>query len=174
DALPISFHGESADSLASIFKDVSDPAADPDLPDDGQDDVLSGNAARAFAVDDDLHGFRAELGEALRRQDVLDFAGTDAKRQGAKGAVRRCVAVAANNGMSRLRDAQLRPDNVHDALVEAVHVKQPNSRFPAVACQRFKLQGGEALARDRKSTRLNSSHQIISYAVFCLKKKKNN
>src|SRR5438552_10275631 len=27
-------------------------------------------------------------------------------------------------------------------------------------------------APDRKSTRLNSSHQIISYAVFCLKKKK--
>src|SRR5438552_9721553 len=27
-------------------------------------------------------------------------------------------------------------------------------------------------AGDRKSTRLNSSHQIISYAVFCLKKKK--
>src|SRR5258708_23869808 len=27
---------------------------------------------------------------------------------------------------------------------------------------------------DRKSTRLNSSHQIISYAVFCLKKKKEN
>src|SRR5256885_8486516 len=28
-------------------------------------------------------------------------------------------------------------------------------------------------ARDRKSTRLNSSHLVISYAVFCLKKKKN-
>src|SRR5258708_17895543 len=28
------------------------------------------------------------------------------------------------------------------------------------------------LVGDRKSTRLNSSHQIISYAVFCLKKKK--
>src|SRR5438105_12786642 len=27
---------------------------------------------------------------------------------------------------------------------------------------------------DRKSTRLNSSHEWISYAVFCLKKKKNN
>src|SRR2546422_3587455 len=27
---------------------------------------------------------------------------------------------------------------------------------------------------DRKSTRLNSSHGYISYAVFCLKKKKNN
>src|SRR5256884_2997431 len=30
-----------------------------------------------------------------------------------------------------------------------------------------------ALARDRKSTRLNSSHGYISYAVFCLKKKKS-
>src|SRR5438067_5091153 len=28
--------------------------------------------------------------------------------------------------------------------------------------------------KDRKSTRLNSSHVSISYAVFCLKKKKNN
>src|SRR5699024_12800482 len=30
----------------------------------------------------------------------------------------------------------------------------------------------EAIGRDRKSTRLNSSHVSISYAVFCLKKKK--
>src|SRR5271170_8236372 len=30
-----------------------------------------------------------------------------------------------------------------------------------------------ASARDRKSTRLNSSHEWISYAVFCLKKKNN-
>src|SRR5258708_14871923 len=40
-------------------------------------------------------------------------------------------------------------------------------------------EGGSHAARgrqgpDRKSTRLNSSHQIISYAVFCLKKKKIN
>src|SRR5258708_25732878 len=38
------------------------------------------------------------------------------------------------------------------------------------------LAGQQVLAvqhdLDRKSTRLNSSHQIISYAVFCLKKKK--
>src|SRR2546422_6182390 len=32
--------------------------------------------------------------------------------------------------------------------------------------------GLEALGEDRKSTRLNSSHGYISYAVFCLKKKK--
>src|SRR5438034_7895966 len=33
--------------------------------------------------------------------------------------------------------------------------------------------GMRIAARDRKSTRLNSSHTVISYAVFCLKKKKN-
>src|SRR5258708_15595816 len=33
---------------------------------------------------------------------------------------------------------------------------------------------GGRFREDRKSTRLNSSHQIISYAVFCLKKKNTN
>src|SRR5256884_5460003 len=35
------------------------------------------------------------------------------------------------------------------------------------------FHGLMTLSRDRKSTRLNSSHGYISYAVFCLKKKKN-
>jgi len=38
--------------------------------------------------------------------------------------------------------------------------------------QRFPVYVSFDVERDRKSTRLNSSHQIISYAVFCLKKKK--
>src|SRR3712207_6944025 len=36
------------------------------------------------------------------------------------------------------------------------------------------FQPGNMLKRDRKSTRLNSSHANISYAVFCLKKKKTS
>src|SRR5258708_29812959 len=39
--------------------------------------------------------------------------------------------------------------------------------------QRYVRDVVRSRAIDRKSTRLNSSHQIISYAVFCLKKKKN-
>src|SRR5256885_13058719 len=35
------------------------------------------------------------------------------------------------------------------------------------------LQSAASAAADRKSTRLNSSHLVISYAVFCLKKKNN-
>src|SRR2546426_55092 len=38
----------------------------------------------------------------------------------------------------------------------------------------YRLRDGTANGRDRKSTRLNSSHLVISYAVFCLKKKKKN
>src|SRR5258708_22402938 len=40
------------------------------------------------------------------------------------------------------------------------------------ARQYIRLDVVDAHDQDRKSTRLNSSHQIISYAVFCLKKKK--
>src|SRR5207248_3905461 len=36
------------------------------------------------------------------------------------------------------------------------------------------VNGGNKAELDRKSTRLNSSHRTISYAVFCLKKKKRN
>src|SRR5688500_19917911 len=43
---------------------------------------------------------------------------------------------------------------------------------PAATATLRTTEGREAtLARDRKSTRLNSSHLVISYAVFCLKKK---
>src|SRR3712207_7933188 len=38
--------------------------------------------------------------------------------------------------------------------------------------RRSRHHGGTAVTGDRKSTRLNSSHANISYAVFCLKKKK--
>src|SRR5690348_17818379 len=54
-------------------------------------------------------------------------------------------------------------------------------RGKAVPERRLHAAGGEQLAhalervdRDRKSTRLNSSHPSISYAVFCLKKKNND
>src|SRR5258708_31006006 len=47
------------------------------------------------------------------------------------------------------------------------------SPSPPPGANPLALQNGVAVVRDRKSTRLNSSHQIISYAVFCLKKKKN-
>src|SRR2546422_2940351 len=42
-----------------------------------------------------------------------------------------------------------------------------------VASLKMRMHRAYDRLRDRKSTRLNSSHGYISYAVFCLKKKKN-
>src|SRR5215203_6393364 len=49
------------------------------------------------------------------------------------------------------------------------------SRGRARGCRHARgSRGPVPRSRDRKSTRLNSSHANISYAVFCLKKKNNN
>src|SRR5256885_12226040 len=48
---------------------------------------------------------------------------------------------------------------------------QPVGCGPALSCRPLLRRHDDHA--DRKSTRLNSSHLVISYAVFCLKKKKN-
>src|SRR5256885_8638475 len=49
------------------------------------------------------------------------------------------------------------------------------SAFPSlVPCTHGRGTKGRGIEGDRKSTRLNSSHLVISYAVFCLKKKNTN
>src|SRR5258708_13319383 len=55
------------------------------------------------------------------------------------------------------------------------HFELPEITLPAITRLADTRQcNGLYLRLDWKSTRLNSSHQIISYAVFCLKKKKHN
>src|SRR3712207_7861006 len=64
------------------------------------------------------------------------------------------------------------PDDLHRGgnLAARLRNTQPTkARQPIAPLRRAVGTGG-----DRKSTRLNSSHANISYAVFCLKKKKNN
>src|SRR5437588_13040474 len=70
--------------------------------------------------------------------------------------------------------------SLHDALPISSLQQGSAGHVPALRGGRHAhLRGGdhrESLLRgdqrDRKSTRLNSSHTVISYAVFCLKKKK--
>src|SRR5258708_21779533 len=59
--------------------------------------------------------------------------------------------------------------SLHDAL--PISERDPPRGRPDLRPRRAG-QGRRSGRPDRKSTRLNSSHQIISYAVFCLKKKK--
>src|SRR5437762_11315555 len=62
--------------------------------------------------------------------------------------------------------------SLHDALP----ISSPSRRRRADSrgsCRLKSRPARRSATRDRKSTRLNSSHRCISYAVFCLKKKKN-
>src|SRR5258708_23167243 len=65
--------------------------------------------------------------------------------------------------------------SLHDALPISFKVPEVVDAFhhpPVGECAQRLGEPSDRGAEDRKSTRLNSSHQIISYAVFCLKKKK--
>src|SRR2546430_13481266 len=61
--------------------------------------------------------------------------------------------------------------SLHDALPISRRSPAPE-RAPAGAVRRARARVPLRCPSDRKSTRLNSSHSQISYAVFCLKKKK--
>src|SRR5690349_22408235 len=65
-------------------------------------------------------------------------------------ALARDAAAATREGLTERRAIHLQHQAEHDRLAREAEAR-----------------------RDRKSTRLNSSHVEISYAVFCLKKKKN-
>src|SRR2546422_1409178 len=87
-----------------------------------------------------------------------------------------------------IEDGRQMPLIKHDHVVEALAAERPDDSFgDGVRLGRVNRRGdsidtdtpgapkANAIAeRDRKSTRLNSSHGYISYAVFCLKKKKKN
>src|SRR2546427_3531354 len=76
--------------------------------------------------------------------------------------------------------------SLHDALPISVEPRQEKIRAEKIRHRKLAVaevrpvetavgpvhEGFHAVKRDRKSTRLNSSHSQISYAVFCLKKKK--
>src|SRR3712207_7404488 len=65
-------------------------------------------------------------------------------------------------------------DRAYSHYQYEVRTLRETRRFEeAIEAEKEWLIGKEGGA-DRKSTRLNSSHANISYAVFCLKKKKNN
>src|SRR5258708_30795732 len=73
--------------------------------------------------------------------------------------------------------------SLHDALpilstsrlhrAWCANTRSATIRAPALYLGNGSPVGSTSSKLDRKSTRLNSSHQIISYAVFCLKKKKH-
>src|SRR5258708_9854819 len=78
------------------------------------------------------------------------------------------LGVPVNRVRSNVRFVGHQPVKDVDALIGAAGNEMAEQRDELV---RYMVVADTAVPTDRKSTRLNSSHQIISYAVFCLKKK---
>src|SRR5207244_7544479 len=74
--------------------------------------------------------------------------------------------IETSDGTSRINSAP--------RLLRVQHYRLHLSRSECVRFLLAESQPASCSGKDRKSTRLNSSHQIISYAVFCLKKKNEN
>src|SRR5690625_1522998 len=81
------------------------------------------------------------------------------------------VVAALRVGVVREQPERLEP--VHESsLVGTLDLGEGDEKFAPLDLAEILLLGlSDLLLRDRKSTRLNSSHVAISYAVFCLKKK---
>src|SRR3712207_6902689 len=77
-----------------------------------------------------------------------------------------CGAPEPRPAASGRQDELVGTADVERLLVSTQKRKSPRLRVGTATCP-------EEVRLDRKSTRLNSSHANISYAVFCLKKKKN-
>src|SRR2546430_4230305 len=72
----------------------------------------------------------------------------------------------ADEAARELASLRKQLDMIRNEITQAMNAR-------AIAVQARDKANAEADSLDRKSTRLNSSHSQISYAVFCLKKKKN-
>src|SRR2546426_10771989 len=103
--------------------------------------------------------FVGQLGERVLQREPASLAGDEIQKLPVKPhrAWRAQTVAAAERS---LRMLSVRRGIAADELQGAISLYGENRA------------GVPARERDRKSTRLNSSHLVISYAVFCLKKKK--
>src|SRR5690606_19500457 len=88
------------------------------------------------------------------------------------GTVERKVEIGTTRSEPRLRrhpmTAPIRVPRTNEMIVDRPTRPTVQGRAPPMTS----VTGARPFEKDRKSTRLNSSHVKISYAVFCLKKKK--
>ena len=136
-------HGHLLERAAAVLDHVALATTRPRLGDDGEDDVLRGDAGGQVAVDGHGHGLRPVHRQGLGREDVLDLAGADAEGERPERAVRGRVRVAADDRHARLGDPELRADDVHDALLGVAHRVEPDAELGAVLAQLVDLRAAD-------------------------------
>src|SRR5437867_3306134 len=115
-------------------------AGGADLADDGEDDVLGGDAVLQPAVDADAHVLGLLLDQRLGGEHVLDLAGADAVGERPEGAMGGGVRVAADDGSARQREALLGTDHMYDALAAVALMVVLDAEVARVLRERLNLQ----------------------------------
>src|SRR5690242_11472409 len=117
-----------------------------------------------MTIDRAFGGLRG--GRALVLAGMVALHAASARAQSAVASVGTTAALSTVSQRHLVRLASPGPAPAWLLAVETDHVAMPGGGAPGLAFWRSDDEG-----KDRKSTRLNSSHMSISYAVFCLKKK---
>ena len=133
------FHVERPYRLAGVFDDEAGAAAEAQFGDHGQGHILARHARRQGAGDRHPHGLRLALQQALGRQHMANLRRADAEGQGPEGAVRRRMAVAADDGHPRLGQAQLRSHDMDHAAIRRTPAGQVDAVPLAVLFQPMHL-----------------------------------
>ena len=129
-------------------------------------DKVPAASLRQTPGDCKAHAAWFRLRHALCRQHVLDFGGPNAKCQRAKGPVGAGVAIAADHGHARLRQPQLRPNDMHDALPARSDVEQRNACAFAIAPKGRDLLGRD-LVLDVKAFVGSGGNVVIAAGPCC-------
>ena len=154
-------HRERLDRRAGVLDDVAGHAADAELAERAEDQVLGGDAEAELALVADPHRARLVLDHALRREHVLDLARADAEGERAEGAVRGGVRVAADDRHARLGDAELGADHVHDALAVGAERVDGDAELRAVALERLDLHARELVLDPRRDRRAVGRRVVV-------------
>ena len=127
------------------------------------------NAIRALAMDAVQKAASGHPGAPMGMADIAEVLWTDILSHNPANPdwINRDRFVLSNGHGSMLLYSLLHLTGYDLSIDEIRNFRQLGSKTPGHP------EYGEVPGVDRKSTRLNSSHVVISYAVFCLKKKKN-
>ena len=121
---------------------MSRAAGDPDLADDRQDEILGGYAGGELAAHVDGQRAGLSLQQALRGEHMSHLRRANAEGERAERAVRARMAVTANDRFPRLREPELRPDDVDDAPPGVPEPEELDAEVRAVDLELAHLPGG--------------------------------
>ena len=130
-----------------------------ELADDREDHVLRIDARTEFSGHFDASHLRPRQRQTLGCEHVAHLARADTERHGAERAVRRGVAVAARDRGAGLGEPELGADHVHDPLLSARRLEEPDAVLGAIALERHEHLLGERIEQ-RPALRLRRDDVI--------------